>query len=120
VAKKNILSVSQTDSLRKTRQLVLENAGYSVSSPTDLNEIEEVCKTIKFDVAVIGYTFEPSTKCTIADIIRKYCPTAPIVELTHGYPEIPDSVPSNPDAPELVATVQAILEETAGKQKNLS
>jgi DNA-binding NtrC family response regulator len=108
-SKKKILSVAQTPSLREERQLALEKVGYDVFSPGDLNEIEKLCKTSSFDVAVIGHRFDPTTKRTIAETIRKYCPAIKIVELTESYADIPGSITSKPDTDELVANVQAMV-----------
>ena len=80
--KKKILSVAKTDFLRRTRQIALRRAGYAVASVKDFNEIEALSRENVFDVAVVGHAFDPQAKRVIAEIIRRYFPDVPIVELT--------------------------------------
>jgi DNA-binding NtrC family response regulator len=108
-AKQKILSVAKTDFLRRTRRVALRKAGYEVESAADLNDIERLCKSTTFAAAVVGSAFEPEVKRTIADVIRKYCPTLPIVELTLAAPDISGSIPSTPDASDLIAGIQAAV-----------
>lgn len=111
--KKKILSVAKTDFLRRTRQVELRRAGHSVASLKDFNEIEALSGRTAFDVAVVGHAFDPAVKRVIAEIIRRYFPDTPIVELTTKGADIPDSVPSSPQPAELQATIKALL----GNQK---
>lgn len=115
-AKQKILSVARTDFLRRTRRVALRKAGYEVESAADLNDIERLCKSTTFAAAVVGYAFEPEVKRTIADVIRRYSPTMPIVELTLAEPEIPGSIPSTPDASDLIAGIQAAVKKPKAKK----
>ena len=118
--KKKILSVAKTDFLGRTRKIALRRAGYSVASVKDFNEIEALSKSETFDVAVVGYAFEPQVKRAIAEILRKYFPNTPIVELTTRDADIPESIPSNPQPAELQATIQAVLRNQRTKKARSS
>jgi CheY-like chemotaxis protein len=59
--------------LRRTRQLMLENAGHTVVSASDEHEIKAVCGNQKFDVAVIAQNMPPKMKARAAEIVREYC-----------------------------------------------
>lgn len=119
-ARKKILSVARTDFLRRTRRVALRKAGYEVESAADLNDIERLCKSTAFAAAVVGYAFEPEIKRMIADVIRKYCPLMPIVELTLASAEIPDSIPSTPDAADMIASIQAAVKMPKAKRAKSS
>ena len=114
--KKKILSVAKTDFLRRTRQIALRRAGYAVASVKDFNEIEALSRENVFDVAVVGHAFDPQAKRVIAEIIRRYFPDVPIVELTTSHAEILDSIPSSPDSGELKATIEAVLGNRKSKK----
>jgi DNA-binding response OmpR family regulator len=119
-AKKRVLSVAKTDLLRRARQADLTRAGYSVVSATDFNQIESLSRTSGFDVAIIGYAFEPEVKRMIAEVIRRYFPQTPIVELTQAEQEIPDAISSRPEDPHLRATLKAVLENNQAKKAHSS
>ena len=108
--KKKVLSIAKSDLLRRARQMDLRRAGYAVSSVTDFSQIENLSKSETFDVAIVGYAFHPEVKKLIADIVRKYFPSTPIVELTRAHPEIPDSIPSTPQPARMKATLRAVLQ----------
>lgn len=74
-----ILSVAFTDVLSKTRQLQLEQQGYSVCSIRDLSEIEALGKTEKLDLAVIGHGFPGPEKRRFALAVNQYFPGLPIL-----------------------------------------
>jgi CheY-like chemotaxis protein len=67
--------------LRRTRQLMLENAGHTVVSVSNEHEIKTVCSNQKFDVAVIAQNMSPKMKVGVAEIVREHCPSARILEL---------------------------------------
>ena len=114
---KKILSVAKTDFLRRTRQLSLRKAGYAVWSAKDFNDIETLSKSGTFDVAIIGYAFAPDVKRTIAEVIRKYFPNTPIVELTTtNAADIPQSILSSPKPAELRATLRSLLQAAKVKK----
>jgi DNA-binding response OmpR family regulator len=119
--RKKILSVAKTDFLRRTRHIALRKAGYVVESALDFNDIARLSETGTFDVAVVGYAFEPDVTRAIAEVIRKYFPQIPIVELTREHADIPESISSSQQPSKLIATVRAILgTKKAKKTRNSS
>lgn len=106
-----ILSISQSEILRTTRQLVLEQAGYQVLSIGSLTDHNTFTKEDRFDLAVIGHNFRGEDKRKIAQIINKQFPGLPILELCLHSPEIPGADFILSDSPdELVRAVQEILD----------
>lgn len=105
-----ILSISHTDVLRTTRQLVLEKAGHEVVSLADLDGDLDFSKEEKFDLAVIGHGFPGEEKRRIANLANKHFAGVPILELCFHSPEIPgaDFILSNSPA-EMIAAVREIL-----------
>ena len=105
-----ILSISQTEVLRTTRQLVLEKAGHEVLSLPDLDGDLKFSREEKFDLAVIGHGFPGEEKRRIANLTNKHFPGLPILELCFHSPEIPGAdfiLSSSPG--EIVAAVREIL-----------
>jgi DNA-binding NtrC family response regulator len=118
---KKILSIAKTDFLRRTRQAALRKAGYAVWSAKDFNEIESLSKSGTFDVAIIGQAFAPEVKRTIAEVIRKYFPRTPIVELTTtNNADIANSILSSPKPAALRSTLRAVLEVAKVKRAKSS
>ena len=71
--------------LIETRKLILKQAGHTVVTATDPQEIEVACQQNLFDVAVIGQTASANVKKAIASLIRHQCPSAKILELYPPY-----------------------------------
>jgi DNA-binding NarL/FixJ family response regulator len=104
-----ILSISQTEVLRTTRQLVLEKQGYIVVSLSDAANTA-FARDDKFDLAIIGHGFPGQQKRRIANIINQRFPGLPILELCFHSPEIPGADFILSDSPiELVAAVREVL-----------
>jgi DNA-binding NarL/FixJ family response regulator len=105
-----LLSISQTEVLRTTRQLVLEKEGHEVLSLADLDGDLNFSKEQKFDLAIIGHGFPGEEKRRIANLTNKHFPGLPILELCFHSPEIPgaDFILSSSPA-EMVAAVREIL-----------
>ncbi|HEU4416174.1 MAG TPA: hypothetical protein VFT65_15410 [Candidatus Angelobacter sp.] len=106
-----ILSVASTEVLRTTRQLLLEQQGYSVCSATSLDEVKNLAHTEKVELALIGHGFPGPHKREIAKAVLECYPGVPILEMCHHSPEIPnvDFVLSDSPA-DLVRAVRNILE----------
>ena len=106
-----ILSVAATEVLLTTRQLLLEQQGYSVCSAASLDEVKTLAQTEKVDLALIGHGFPGPNKREIARTVLECYPGVPILEMCHHSPEIPnvDFVLSDTPA-DLVRAVKDILE----------
>jgi len=105
-----ILSISPSEVLRTTRQLVLERAGYQVRSVDNPAEDHSFTKEDKFDLAIIGHSFRGEDKRKIARVINKHFPGLPILELCFHSPEIPGADFILSDSPdELLTAIREIL-----------
>ena len=105
-----ILSISHTEVLRTTRQLVMEKAGYQVLSLPGVSRDTSFSKDDKFDLAVIGHGFPGEEKRRIANLTNQHFPGLPILELCFHSPEIPGAdfiLSSSPG--EVVAAIREIL-----------
>lgn len=105
-----ILSVSSSDILRTTRQLLLEQQGFSVCSALTLAEVELLGKTEKVDMALIGHGFPGPEKRKIAHAVNHYYPGLPILEMCFQSPEIPGADFVLTDSPdELIMAIKQVL-----------
>jgi len=105
-----ILSVAGSEVLRTTRQLLLEQEGYSVCSALNLAEVEMLARTEKVDLALIGHGFRGVEKRKIAHAVNHYYPGLPILEMCFHSPEIPGADFILSDSPdELIAAIALVL-----------
>ena len=77
---KKILSASTHSSLLATRELILKNAGYAVTSVSSWAEFEEACGKGSYDLLILGQSLAPSAKHDMDDFARKHCPKMKIAE----------------------------------------
>jgi hypothetical protein len=108
---KQVLIVSSTESLRKTRELLFSEAGFGVVSVNGTRDLEHVCRRSRFDIAVVGALFEDAQKQRFAEIIRHYATGTPIMEICRLSPVIPgaEHVLLSPEPTELVNAVRNAL-----------
>jgi hypothetical protein len=105
-----ILSVASSEILRTTRQLLLEQQGFSVCSALTLADIELLEKTEKMDLAVIGHGFRAPEKRKIAHAVNQCYLGLPILEMCYHSPEIPGADFILSDSPdELIAAIKHVL-----------
>jgi len=78
--KKRVLSVSYDESLLTTRQMLLEQHGVEVRSALGFAEAIHLCRTEKFDLAILGHSIPLEDKKLIVDQLREVCRT-PILAL---------------------------------------
>jgi CheY-like chemotaxis protein len=105
-----ILSVASNEVLRTTRQLLLEQAGFSVYSALTLAEVEEIGQTEKLDLALIGHGFGGPEKRKMARTVNQLFPGLPILEMCFHSPEIPGADFVLNDSPaELLKAIRLIL-----------
>lgn len=77
---KTVLVASRHPHLEDVRKRVLEQAGYRVISIRDPEHVEEVCKSNKIDLTLIGYSVTSAEKHRIAAEAIRFC-KCPILEL---------------------------------------
>ena len=101
--------------------MLLEEAGFNVTSAASLRETEHVCRRASFDLIVIGQNFSGDDKRRIATAARTILPGAPILELCRISPEIqsPDHVLYDPTPEELVEFVRRLLVPKGSKPVKL-
>ena len=106
-----ILSVAASESLKTTRQMLLEQQGYSVYSALTLQDVEALDGKEKVDLALIGHGFRGSEKRKIARAVNQHFPGLPILEMCFHSPEIPGADFVLTDSPaELIKAIKLILE----------
>lgn len=108
---KQVLIVSSTESLRRTRELLFAEAGFGVVSVNGPRDLEHVCRRSRFDLAVIGAMFEDAQKFRFAEIVRRYATGTPILEICRLSPVIlgAEHTLFSPEPTELVNAVRNIL-----------
>ncbi len=90
--KKHILSVSYDQPLLVTRQLILEQAGYDVSSAFGFAEAMEICKTRHdFDLILMGHSMPHKDKTALIAALRPECQAPLLSILRHGEWKIPQA-----------------------------
>jgi DNA-binding response OmpR family regulator len=105
-----ILSVASSEVLKTTRQLLLEQAGYSVCSALSLADVEALAEKEKVDLALIGHGFPGPEKRKIARAVNQHYPELPILEMCFHSPEIPGADFVLSDSPkELIQAIKKIL-----------
>lgn len=107
-----ILSVSSSEVLNTTRQLLLEHKGFIVCSALTLAQVEALGKTSeKVDLALVCHGFRGVEKRKIAHTVNHYYPGLPILEMCFHSPEIPGADFILTDAPhELIAAIGLVLQ----------
>jgi hypothetical protein len=108
---KQVLILSATESLRRTRELLFTEAGFGVVSVSGTRDLEHVCRRSRFDLAIVGDAYQGDQKRRFAEIIRRHSPDTPILEICRISPEIsgPEYVLYSPEPIELVETVKSAL-----------
>jgi len=77
----NILSVSYDETLLRTRELLLESAGHSVTSAFGHHEAMEACKPGDFQLVIIGHSIPKKDKLDIIERFRQTNPDATVIAL---------------------------------------
>src|SRR5436190_6873436 len=79
--RKKILSVASNDALRVTRHMMLQSRGFEVVSTANIRETHNVLKSADFDLVILGVAIEGGQKREMANLTRKHCDRAEILEL---------------------------------------
>lgn len=75
-----ILSVSYDSSLLATRQMMLEQQGYQVTSIVGFTAALEACKNPGFDLFILGHSIPARDKAAMIQVFQENC-NAPILSL---------------------------------------
>ena len=97
---KRILSVSYNDVLLATREMLLEQKGYSVTSALGFSEAVEQCQNGGFDLFILGHSILHKDKLHLIKTFRESC-QAPILSLERvGEMKVQCEFHASPDNPE--------------------
>ena len=90
--KKHILSISYDQPLLVTRQLILEQAGFDVSSAFGFAEALEICQTrYDFDLILMGHSMPQKDKTALVAALRSKCKAPLLSILRRGDLPIPEA-----------------------------
>ena len=108
---KKILSISDNDALRVTRHMMLQNRSFEVASVANVRETRNALKSGDFDLVILCVSIDPDEKRAMANLARKLCEKAKILELCRISPEVPEAEHHlfNPEPEDLDRTVGRIL-----------
>jgi len=94
---RRILSVSYDEALLMTRQMLLEQAGFRVTSALGFSEGMENCRAGTFNLAIIGHSIPRKDKSELIREAKKHC-NCPVLSIRrHGdlpHPEADFSIDS--------------------------
>jgi len=76
-----ILVLAEDPSVRRTKQLVLQELGFDVIAVGTLREVEFVISRSVFDLAILGRSLSAEHKRQAASVIRTKLPNTPLLEL---------------------------------------
>lgn len=77
---KRVLSLSYDVALLESRQMLLEDQGYSVTSVVGLDAAVDACKHGKFDLVILGHSIPAEHKRRMLEQLRAVCKT-PVLAL---------------------------------------
>jgi hypothetical protein len=108
---KQVLILSPVESIRRTRELLITDAGFGAVSVSGTRDLEHVCRRSRFDLVVIGDAYEDSLKQRLAEIVKTHSPGTPILEICRisGVIRGAEHVLYSPEPTELMTTVKGIL-----------
>ena len=111
---KRILSVSYDPILLATRQMLLEQKGYSVTSALGFREALEYCQNEGFDLFMLGHSIPEKDKLHLIVTFRGSCP-APILSLERiGEKQVQCDFHASPDDP--AKFLQVVTDILAGQE----
>jgi hypothetical protein len=117
---KKILSVSDNDALRVTRHMMLENRNFEVASAANLRETRNALKSGEFDLDILCVSIDGNEKREMANLTRRFCERAQILELCRISPEVPQAEHHlySPEPEDLDQTVSRILSNGLMERKD--
>jgi DNA-binding response OmpR family regulator len=111
---KHILSVSYDQALLSTRQMLLQGAGYEVTSARGFHEAVESCRKGDFDLVVIGHSIPRKDKLALVQVTRMVS-QAPVLSILRptsaALAEADYSVKSEEGPQALLTAVHQALEQ---------
>jgi hypothetical protein len=77
-----VLLIGRLRELALYRAEVLRSHGFRVLTPRTPQEATELIRSEQFDIAVLTYTLSSDLVEELAELIRQYCPRAPLIAIT--------------------------------------
>jgi CheY-like chemotaxis protein len=97
---KRILSVSYDSVLLATREMLLQQRGYAVTSALGYTEALEHCRYGEFDLFILGHSIPHKDKLHLIQAFRESC-DAPILSLERiNEKRVPCDLHASPDDPQ--------------------
>ena len=111
MSKAKILSITYDEPLLRTRQMILENAGYVAISALGFVEAQSLCRDRSFDLIIIGHTLPTLDKLALIKIVKEASRTPVLCLRNSGVPVPPEADYSSErtDPEGLVEAVKAAL-----------
>jgi len=106
-----ILSLSYDGSLLETRRMLLERAGYAVTSAQRLADALNACDTASYDLVIVGHSIPRGDKRELVAELRKRGCTAPVLSLLRADEEPIDEAAAaiDPDPQHVLDTVERMV-----------
>ena len=111
---KRILSVSYDSVLLATREMLLEQKGYSITSALGFTQAVEHCRNEGFDLFILGHSIPDQDKLHLIETFRSNC-AAPILSLERiGERQVQCDFHASPDDP--AKFLQVVDDILAGRE----
>ena len=115
--KPRILSITYDESLRDTRQMILEKAGYATTSALGFVESQALCRRAgEFDLVVIGHTLPTPDKLALIQIVKEGSGTTVLCLRNPGVSVVPEADYST-DRTDPEGLVDAVEKALSGKRR---
>jgi DNA-binding NtrC family response regulator len=88
IGSKRVLSVALHPAVAETRSLMLQGAGFQVSTVSDLRDLREACQAHRHDLLLIGQGISAKEKIRIAAEFREHNQAAPMLEIFEISPDL--------------------------------
>jgi DNA-binding NtrC family response regulator len=108
---KQILVYAEDPAVRRTKQLMLEGAGFNVIAVGSMREVEYVASRTIFDLVILGRTVAAPLKVLATQTVKQKLPKASILEICDykACVDNPDYVLHNSNPEDLMEMVKAIF-----------
>jgi DNA-binding NtrC family response regulator len=108
---KHILVYAEDPAVRRTKQMMLEGAGFNVIAVGSMREVEYVASRTIFDLVILGRTVAAPRKILAAQTVKQKLPKAPILEICDykACVDNPDYVLHNANPEDLMEMVNSIF-----------
>ena len=82
-----VLLLGRIRELALYRAEVMRSHGFTVTMPSSTEEAIAAVRRGNFDIAILTYTLSSDTVQELAELIREYCPEAPVIAISNSRKE---------------------------------